>query len=216
MKSIFIVLVNALTLISSSTKNIDSYYFYYESIPNSIKEEMINNSYKENDYITFDDLSLVHILYKGFDDKIHKGELIVNKKIASDIVEIFKVLYENNYKIESVERIDKYNGDDNLSMKNNNTSAFNYRNIEGTNTLSNHSYGLALDLNPLYNPYVYESNGNLIVSPIEGVKYIDRTLEFPYKIDKNDLAYKEFTKRGFTWGGDWLNKKDYQHFEKIN
>lgn len=199
--------------------NIDSVYnnyFYFENIPLEIKEEMIGVSYKENPTITFDDLSLVHILYRGFDCETHKGEIVVNEVIASDIVEIFKVLYSNDYKIQSVERIDKYNGDDDLSMKNNNTSAFNYRNIAGTNTLSNHSYGLAIDINPLYNPYVYLSNGKLIVSPSEGLKYVDRTLDFPYKIDKNDLSYKEFTKRGFTWGGDWNIPKDYQHFEKTN
>jgi len=194
--------------------NLDS-NFYYEEIPLNVQNEMINVSYFENDEISFDDLVLVHILYIGFDKVEHKGELVVNKKIADDILDIFKSLYLNKYEIEKVERIDKYNGDDYLSMESNNTSAFNYRYIENTNQLSNHAYGLAIDINPFYNPYVYEHNNTLIVSPKSAFKYADRNKNFKHKIDRNDLAYKEFIKHGFTWGGDWTYKKDYQHFEKI-
>jgi len=189
-------------------------YFYYEEIPLEIRKNILSTSL-ENNEMSFDDLVLVHILHIGFDDLVHKGELIVNKKIAEDIVEIFETLYLNNYKIEKVELISKYNGDDNLSMINNNTSAFNYRYIENSNKLSNHSYGLAIDINPFYNPYVYEINGELIVSPEVSKKYANRTLDFEHKIDKFDLAYQEFIKHGFTWGGDWSTRKDYQHFEKI-
>ena len=204
----FIYFIMALLKINNS--------FYYEEIPLNIQKEMLNVSYFENNEISFDDLVLVHILYIGFDMREHKGELVVNKKIASDILDIFKVLYLNKYEIESVERIDKYNGDDNLSMENNNTSAFNYRYIENTNILSNHSYGLAIDINPLYNPYVYKKNNLLVISPKTAFKYIDRNKKFKHKIDKDDLAYKEFIKHGFIWGGNWNNKKDYQHFEKVN
>ncbi len=189
-------------------------YFYYEPIPDQIKEELFQTSFKNATEISIDDLVLVHILHIGFDNQVHKGRLIVNKKIANDIIEIFEKLYLYNYKLEKVELVSEYDYDDNLSMINNNTSAFNYRYIEGTKRLSNHSYGLAIDINPLYNPFVYNVGGKQVISPSIGSKYADRTIHFEHKIDENDLAYKEFIKHGFTWGGSWNNKKDYQHFEK--
>lgn len=190
-------------------------YFYYEDVPNNIRKGLYEEELKNNENITWDDLVLVHILHVGFDNLVHKGELIVNKSIALDIIDIFEKLYASNYKIEKVKLIDTYDGDDHLSMINNNTSAFNYRFIEGTNTLSNHSYGLAIDINPLYNPYVYkDSRGALVVSPSISRKYADRSLDFAYKIDENDTCYKVFIEHGFSWGGNWRDKKDYQHFEK--
>ncbi len=100
-------------------------------------------------------------------------------------------------------------------MKDNNTSCFNYRKIAGTNKLSNHSFGLAVDINPLYNPYVKTTRNKTVVSPDNAAVYADRTKNFDHKIDQNDLAYRVFTKHGFIWGGDWINVKDYQHFEFI-
>lgn len=75
--------------------------------------------------------------------------------------------------------------------------------------------GYAIDINPLYNPYVKMSNGKVIYQPENAEAYIDRSADFPYKIDHDDLCFKEFKKRGFTWGGDWTSLKDYQHFEKV-
>jgi hypothetical protein len=100
-------------------------------------------------------------------------------------------------------------------MEDNNTSCFNYRVVEGSTSLSKHAYGLAIDINPLYNPYItYENDGSLSVSPASAKAYADRSISFPYKIDENDLCYKLFTEHGFTWGGNWNSVKDYQHFQK--
>ena len=99
-------------------------------------------------------------------------------------------------------------------MQENNTSAFNYREIAGTSRLSQHSLGLAIDINPKFNPYVKEKDGELTISPANAEDYVDRTQEFEYKIDENDLCYQLFTAHGFTWGGSWNSVKDYQHFEK--
>ena len=111
--------------------------------------------------------------------------------------------------------IDNYNAQDDPSMEANNSSCFNFRFIAGTTTLSNHSMGMAIDINPLYNPYVKQrTNGTLYVSPGSGRPYADRNRQCDYKIDHNDLCYKLFKQHGFTWGGDWTSLKDYQHFEK--
>lgn len=132
------------------------------------------------------------------------------KKIARDTLEIFRQLYLADYSIERVELIDNYGANDEASMTANNTSAFCFRTIRNSKTLSNHALGLAIDINPLYNPYV---RGNY-VEPAAGRPYADRTAENPYKLDKNDLCVRLFTEHGFTWGGAWNGStKDYQHFD---
>ena len=101
------------------------------------------------------------------------------------------------------------------SCEANNTSCFNYRQVVGSSSLSKHALGLAIDINPLYNPYItYNGDGSANVYPENAADYVDRSKEFPYKIDENDLCYKLFTEHGFTWGGHWNNVKDYQHFQK--
>ena len=100
-------------------------------------------------------------------------------------------------------------------MEADNTSCFNYRVVAGSDALSRHALGLAVDINPLYNPYVsYEEDGTQNISPASASAYADRSVHFPYKIDENDLCYKLFIQHGFTWGGHWNNVKDYQHFQK--
>ena len=146
--------------------------------------------------------------------EVKEGELVCHKSIADDLLAIFRELYEAKYPIERMVLIDEYDADDEASMCTNNTSAFNFRYISGTRRLSRHAQGMAIDINPLYNPYVRQRNGRTLVSPTGAEAYIDRTKDFPYKIVKGDLCYRLFRKYGFTWGGDWKNSKDYQHFEK--
>ena len=98
-------------------------------------------------------------------------------------------------------------------MSDNNTSAFNFRTIAGTDTVSKHGMGLAVDVNPFYNPQVKETGNGIKVSPEDAISYADRDVDFLYKIDHDDLCYKLFTEHGFEWGGDWETAKDYQHFE---
>lgn len=165
--------------------------------------------------ITFDELRYVHILHYDFDGEVAEGELVCNELIAADLAEIFQELYRNEYRLEKVLLIDEYEGDDTASMEDNNTSCFNYRTVDDTDRLSRHAYGLAIDINPLYNPYItYTEDGTEKVSPASALPYADRDAGFPYKIDEDDLCYKLFTRHGFTWGGNWNNMKDYQHFQK--
>ncbi len=190
--------------------------FYYEPLSEDIISRITGISYTENPNISLDDLRYLSLLYVDFYGEIRQGEMICNKSIAQDLLEIFYELYKNNYQIESVKLIDEFDGDDVKSMLANNTSCFNYRVVEGSKKLSNHAYGLAVDLNPFYNPYITYKDGETRISPVGSEAYADRTLDFPYKIDENDLAYKLFTQHGFKWGGNWNSVKDYQHFERSN
>lgn len=192
--------------------------FYYESLTNEVKGRITGISYPESGCtVPYEDLAYVGLLYLDFDGEEQAGELICNQAIAQDMVEIFYELYQNDYRIERVRLIDEYDGDDTASMADNNTSCFNYRVVDGTTNLSKHAYGLAIDVNPYYNPYVvYNKNGtgDTYISPPGSEVYADRSQSFPYKIDESDLCYRLFTEHGFTWGGNWNSTKDYQHFQK--
>lgn len=170
-------------------------------------------SYRENTHITPKELVYIKLTHYGTDGKEHTGELIVNRLIETKIRDIFCVLHKTKYVIEKMRLVDCYGADDVLSMADNNSSAFNYRVIADTDILSRHALGLAIDINPLYNPYITYIGGKEKCSPVQGLPYCDRTKDFPMKIDSDDLCYKLFTSHGFTWGGDWTDSKDYQHFE---
>lgn len=191
----------------------DNKEFYIKPIPDDIFEKMQGKSYKENCTVPREELRYLHILHVGFDNNTHEGELIVNKRIAEDVLDIFKELYKAGYQIEKVRLIDEYNAQDELSMRDNNSSAFNFRYISYSTTLSKHAMGLAVDINTLYNTYIKQVDGRLNIEPANAVQYVDRNRQFPHKIDHDDLCYKLFTKYGFEWGGDWEDSKDYQHFE---
>ena len=189
--------------------------FYYITLNDSLKNRITGMSYPADDTdcaIGYDKLRYIRLLYYDFDGTVQQGELIVNEKVAQEVIEIFYALYQAGYPFASIRLVDDFGepADDNRSMAANNTSAFNYRYVTGTNTLSRHSYGAAIDINPMINPYI---DGDRI-APENGAKYADRSLELPGMIDHDDLCYKLFTERGWTWGGDWSGDKDYQHFSK--
>ncbi len=188
-------------------------YFRQEEISDEVFSEMQGKSWPEGCTIAREDLRYLSLLYKDVEGNVHEGEMICNKKIADTLIDIFRQLYEADYPIEKMVLIDEYAGDDDASMSDNNTSCFNYRVVSGTNNLSKHAMGLAVDLNPRYNPYIRKVNGAESIEPENGKEYADRSQDFQYKIDKEDLAYKLFTQAGFTWGGSWKSVKDYQHFQ---
>lgn len=194
--------------------------FYIEEIDDELKERMRGKSYAadiDESIVNFDMLRHVVIKYNDFEGNVKDGELVCNELIAQDLLEIFKELYESGYMLEEVSLIDKYDADDDMSMEANNTSCFNYRLVDRSDKLSYHAYGLAIDVNPLYNPYVEYGkgeNGSDYICPTQSVFYAYRDNDFPYKIDENDLCYRLFKEHGFKWGGDWNSCKDYQHFEK--
>lgn len=163
------------------------------------------------------ELCLISCLHCDKDGVTHSGRMIVNKRIAEKVLDIMKQLYKAKYPIEKMRPAEEYDNDDERSMRDNNSSAYNYRNIGGTKVLSKHALGLAIDINPLYNPYVRKrKDGSLDVRPEAGRRYMKRhsmAERLPYEIVKGDLCYRLFTEAGFTWGGNWKSLKDYQHFE---
>jgi len=195
----------------STVEEETNYIFAYQSIPEPIKETMKGVSWQEKNPVSLEDLSYVQVAYWGFDGEIHQGEIIVHQQLALEVQEIFRELYEAKFPIEKMVLIDEYNGDDESSMADNNTSAFCSRPITGKqNVYSKHSYGVAIDINPVQNPY---QKGELILPPI-GEVYLDRSKNAKGMIQVGDPCYTAFISRGWSWGGDWIDRKDYHHFEK--
>lgn len=159
-------------------------------------------SYPEDCPIPLSDLRHVRVRHWNMEGHETTGELVCNALIADDLRDIFEELYLAHYPIHSVRLIDDFGADDDASMAANNTSAFCYRNVAGTQSLSCHARGLAIDINPKDNP---------VAKPRTKGGPIPKT---PHVINEQDACYKAFRKRGFTWGGHWRSLKDYQHFER--
>ena len=186
--------------------------FTISTINDSIFQRMKGKSFADNCATKREDLRHLCVLHYDFNGNVAKGELVCNKAIAQDLIDIFRELYKAKYQIARMRLIDEYNADDETSMRDNNTSCFNYRKVAGTKTVSKHGRGMAIDINPLNNPCVKVASGR--VQPATGKQFVNRSKAFAHKIDKTDLCYKLFIKHGFRWGGAWRSTKDYQHFEK--
>lgn len=171
---------------------IDCNYSELEAIYNtSFPKEVVNMQ------------ELVTVQYYSFDKKLHQGQVVLHKDLTKDIKEIFEVIKETQFPIQSVIPIVRYKWSDAASIKVNNTSAFNYRTISGTKKMSDHAFGRAIDVNPYLNPWVGKGKSSRSYNPtVEGT------------LTANCIVVKEFKKRGWKWGGDWKSSKDYQHFSK--
>lgn len=157
-------------------------------------------------------LRRVDVDHVGFDGQTHRGALIVHQDLVPEVIAIFEQLYRLGFPIEKIRTVDHYpTADDELSMADNNTSAFNCRRIPGSDQWSPHAYGRAIDLNPLVNPCIYSGGA---FEPTNAAAYVDRNRTAPGLLHDGDPAVRVFTDRGWRWGGDWTAPLDYQHFER--
>jgi hypothetical protein len=168
--------------------------------------------------VNCDRLRLVKFSYFGFDDKIHDdGEIVVMDAAAAHVLRIFAKLRKMQFPIFKARPMNDFEGDDNASMRDNNTSAFNDRNMAGGDSISLHAYGLAIDLNPVQNPYLTRSGAMIKIEPPAGVDYVNRMSERPWKRSRPgmaELVVRIFADEGFIiWGGYWDDPIDYQHFQ---
>ena len=198
-------------------------YFTMEEIQegDEVYQRIYGKSFPTDGSMNLSELRYLKMLYVDYDGLSRCGEMIVNAEIADVTMDIFLQLYEAGYPIERMELIDNYwdtdgNTTDRKSILANNSSAFCYRTIAGTNDMSNHAYGFAIDINPHDNPYVWcNSDGTPKLETLDAHEQdmMEQREEKEHAITHEDLAYRLFTEAGFDWGGDWSNPLDYQHFE---
>lgn len=159
------------------------------------------------------DLRYLRMTYVDFDGRAHTGEMVVHKDYALAVTAVFERLYDAGFPIRRMRLVDKYRGDDIVSMAADNTSGYNCRQVAGTDAWSAHAYGAAIDINPIENPYLTGSS----VAPPAGRRYaaIDRSANAdvpPGAIWEGDEVVRAFARIGWHWGGRWSTTKDYQHF----
>lgn len=181
-------------------------------IPEPVRAHMHGRSFHPEDARcpALDALRLVRVEHVSFAGSTQSGELIVHHSLAHELLEIFAELYALRFPIASILRIDHFDGDDERSMAANNCSAFNFRVIQGTQTLSRHALGHAVDINPVQNPWLRDAR----VDPEAGRAYLDRTHVRPGMIVANGAVLEAFKGRGWTWGGEHPRHPDYHHFNK--
>lgn len=178
-------------------------------VDDATRASMMGVSWKPGCPVPIEDLRVIEMTHRGFDGADHVGHLMVHEDIARDTVNAFRQLYLRDFPIRRMELIETYGGSDDASMEADNTSAFNCRAITGGTKYSVHSYGKAIDINTVENPYV---KGSLVL-PASGAAFTDRTDVRPGMLVDGDRAVTSFTSRGFDWGGHWTSLKDYQHME---
>ncbi len=159
----------------------------------------------------FSSLRLVRLTHLGFDGRAHTGELVVAAEVAQEVAAIFERLYLAHFPIERMQLIDAFAGDDDASMAANNSSAFNFRFVAGTRVLSHHALGLAIDVNPVQNPWLRGDR----VDPPAGRDYLDRDHLRPGMIVRPGPVVSAFEAHGWYWGGDFEGTRDYHHFSKL-
>ncbi|MDQ3856239.1 MAG: M15 family metallopeptidase, partial [Chloroflexota bacterium] len=154
-------------------------------------------------------LRLLIVSHWGFDGRVHTGELVVHRDQAEAVLGVMRRLFSAGFPIERMLLVDVYGGSDDRSMAANNTSAFNCREVTGRpGVWSEHSYGRAIDINPVQNPYVADG----VVLPPAGDAYVDRSIDARGMIYPNGPVVSAFAAIGWRWGGYWSSPTDYQHF----
>lgn len=153
-----------------------------------------------------DTLITLTVEYYSFDNLLHRGQIVIDQDVQDDVEKVFSLIKEIKFPVYSVIPIQKFSWDDDASMIANNSSAFNYRKIAGTNTLSLHSFGRAVDINPVQNPWFIRDE----IHPPTGTYELDD----PGTLLKDGPIVQLFTSLGWEWGGDWISIKDYHHFQK--
>ena len=188
-----------------------SFSLFANPLSESKKAIMIQSGvYHDGCPVPLSDLRSIIVSYHDSQHKVKRGELIVHKEVEEEVKKIFDALFKRGFVIAQIRPMRDFNASDEASMRANNTSAFNCRTIKGTDKFSKHSYGKAIDINPLWNPCIVKGE----VSPKTGVRFVDREVYHDGKICQGDFVVKCFKKHGWKWGGAWHSLKDYQHFEK--
>jgi len=154
-----------------------------------------------------DRLRLIDVRYCGFDRRRHQGQLVIHSELAEELQELFQLMEQMRFPVARVVPIVCFGWSDEASMAADNSSAFNYRLIAGTDRLSRHALGRAVDINPRENPAIYPDNR---ISPAGAV----RQPEKPGTLTREHPVVRAFQEKGWRWGGEFTNLLDYHHFEK--
>ena len=182
-----------------------------------VKQRMLTGkTWKKGCPVPLQDLRYLRIKHIDFKGNDQMGEMIVHKEVSEEVTKIFEALYHADYPIYQMRLVSDYKGSDWQSIEADNTSAFNCRRATGSKKFSKHSYGKAIDINPIENPYIFRSgkSSHKASKPYLKRKRTGNSASQRAMLLGDDKAVQIFKKYGWKWGGDWSGVKDYQHFSK--
>jgi hypothetical protein len=185
------------------------FHAHVQPIPSAMRAQMTGVSWHTGCPVALDDLRLITLTYYGFDGRAHTGRLVANRAAAAVLVAVFRRLYAARFPIRRMEPVDRYGGDDFRSIEADNTSSFNCRAATGSSHWSNHAYGLAIDVDPIENPYTSGGRSSHRAS----APYLDRSRHRAGMAYDGGVLVEAFRAQGWGWGGSWSGSvRDYQHF----
>jgi hypothetical protein len=165
--------------------------------------------------VSLSQLRLLSVSHWGFDGQIYTGQLVVNQSAARPLATVFRRLYALRFPIRHLQFTDAY-GPKRLQPSDEDISgSFECRQAvpspctggKGTGSWSEHAYGLAVDLNPIENPYV----GCGMTRKRASLPYLNRSRLRPGMV--TPAVVQAFRSIGWGWGGAWSGStKDYMHF----
>ena len=202
------LLLSAVVTTAQAAPRVPPFRAVVRALSASERADMTPSVWRRGCPVALEGLRHVSLPYIGFGGRARRGALVVNASAADDVVAAFRALYRARFPIRRMRPIQAYGGDDFRSIEADNTSAFNCRPATGSSNWSNHAYGLAIDINPIENPYV--SGGR--TSHPASVPYLDRSRVRPGMAVEGGALVGAFDARGWGWGGRWSGTVDFQHF----
>jgi hypothetical protein len=183
-------------------------------IPPALVQTMRGTTWHPGCPVPLSDLRLLTFTYWGFDERVHEGPMVVNASVAGHVLSVFRTLFRARFPIKEVHLALRYvPGRDDPSDRRDYTAGFNCRPVvtaRGPKDLwSQHAFGLAVDINPIENPYVAFDG---YIRNLNARPYRDRSLGRPGMITAGGIVVRAFAAIGWKWGGSWSGDKDYMHF----
>jgi D-alanyl-D-alanine carboxypeptidase len=190
-------------------------------LPDGLAAEMRGTTWKPGCPVPLEDLRILRFNYWGFDNTLDRGPLVVNASVAEDVLWVFKQVYEAEFPIKKVAlatefKPARFEQHRRITSHRSVTASFNCRPVVTPtgpgDDFSQHAYGLAIDLNPVQNPYVTASG---FVRNRAAERYLDRSRHLEGMIHQGDVVFRSFAAIGWEWGGNWSGDKDYMHFSLL-
>jgi hypothetical protein len=177
-------------------------------VPDEVRARMTNQSWRDDPRCPrFEQLAYLEVAHVTFAGEVARGELVVAAALAPRAVELFRRLYALGFPIRQMKLVDDFGADDDASMAADNCSAFNFRVIAGTELLSQHALGRAIDINPVENPWRRPDR----VLPPAGEQFVDRAHVRPGMFVRPGPVVATLDELGWEWGGDWRHAFDDHH-----
>lgn len=192
-----------------SRRGVTHFSFRASALSPALRAQLRRTSWHPGCPVSLDQLRYLRIAYPGFDHRRHLGEMVVNAAAVPAVRMAFARLFKAGFAIRRMRLVDRYGGSDYASIQADNTSSFNCRNATGSSRWSEHAYGLAIDVDPIENPYVYADG---TTSHAASRRYLDRQDVRPGMAEPGGTLVRAFGAVGWGWGGRWSLPTDFQHF----